>query len=65
MSIHAFYVSLNGTETEISKSETLLGVTLDNDLKLNAHIKSLCREVAHKLTAFSQVRKYLTFDQKL
>ena len=49
MSIHAFYISLNDIEIESSKNETLLGVTLDNDLKLNVHIKSLCRKVAHKL----------------
>ena len=54
MSIQAFYLRLNVTEIESSKNETLLVVTLDDDLKLNAHIKSLCRKVAHKLSPFSQ-----------
>ena len=47
--------SLNGIETESSKNEILLCVTLDNNLKLNAHIKSLCRKATHKLSGFSKI----------
>ena len=54
MSIHAFYLRLNVTEIKSSKNETLLCVTLDNNLKLNAYIKSLCRKVPHKLSPFSE-----------
>ena len=38
---HIDCISLNGTEIESSRNKTLLGVTLDNDLKCDAHIKSL------------------------
>ena len=47
--------SLNGIETESSKNEILLCVTLDNNLKLNAHIKPLCRKATHKLSGFSKI----------
>ena len=38
---------------------------LDNDLMFDAHIKSLCRESAQKLSALSRINKYLSYDQKL
>ena len=37
------YLNMNSSEIEISRNERLLGVILDNDLKFDAHIKSLCR----------------------
>ena len=34
---------------------SLLGVILDNNLKVDAHIKSLCRKAAQKLSALSRI----------
>ena len=59
------YTSLNGIEIESSRNETLLGVILDDDLKLDAHIKSLRRKAAQKLSALSRINTYLPNDQKL
>ena len=59
------YISLNGIEIESSRNETLLGVILDDDLKLDAHIKSLRRKAAQKLSALSRINTYLSNDQKL
>ena len=56
-------ISLNGNESNRSKS--LLGFILDNDLMFDAHIKSLCREAARKLSALCRISKYLSYDQKL
>ena len=58
------YLNMNSTEIEISGNERLLGVILDNDLKFDAHIKSLCRNAVGKLSALSQIIKYFTDDQK-
>ena len=58
------YLNMNNTEIEISGNERLLGVILDNDLKFDAHIKSLCRNAVGKLSALSQIIKYFTDDQK-
>ena len=38
------YISLNGVQIESSRNETLLGVVLDSDLKVDAHMKSLCKK---------------------
>ena len=43
------YIPLNGIEIESSGNETL-GVILDNDLKFDAHIKSLCRKATQRLS---------------
>ena len=59
------YTSLNGIEIESSRNETLLGVILDDDLKLDAHIKSLRRKAAQILSALSRINTYLSNDQKL
>ena len=59
------YISLNGIEIESSRNETLLGVILDDDLKLDAHIKSLRRKATQKLSALSRINTYLSNDQKL
>ena len=59
------YISLNGIQIESSRNETLLGVILDDDLKLDAHIKSLRRKAAQKLSALSRINTYLSNDQKL
>ena len=50
------YISLNGTEVESSRNETLLGVILNSDLKFDAHIKSLSRVAAQKLSALSRIK---------
>ena len=59
------FINLNGIETESSRNEALLGVALDNDLKFDAHIKSLSRKAAQKLSVLSRTNKYLPYDQKL
>ena len=48
-----------------SKPEKCIGNgSLDNNLKFDGHIKSLCGKVTRKLRALSRINKYLTCDQK-
>ena len=39
-----YYISLNGVQIESSRNETLLGVVLDSDLKVDAYVRSLCKK---------------------
>ena len=57
------YISSNGIEIESNKNKLLIGVILDNDLKFDAHIKSLCKNATLKLSAFCQINKYLSYYQ--
>ena len=41
----------------------LLGIQIDNKLKLNEHIHGLCSKVNQKVTAFARLNTYLSPDQ--
>lgn len=68
MPLHVFSKSssnwLHKLEWHSSGNENIIGAILDEDLKFNAHIKSLCRKAGQKLKALSRVHKYLSYDQK-
>ena len=47
-----------------SKKEKLLGVTIDNDLKFESHIESLCSKASQKLYALSRMSSYMGLGQR-
>ena len=47
-----------------SKTEKLLGLTIDNQLKFDTHIDKICKEVGRKISALSRLSYYLTAPQK-
>ena len=47
-----------------SKKEKLLGVTIDNDLKFESHIESLCSKVSQKLYALSRMSSYMGLGRR-
>ena len=47
----------NKTITE-STSGKLLGITIDNNLTMNDHIKHLCKQAGNKLNALARIGKY-------
>ena len=49
---------------EKDKEEVILGVTIDNNLTFNSHIKSICRKAGQKLSALSRISPYLEADKK-
>ena len=49
---------------ENSKEEVVLGVTIDNKLTFDSHIKSICRKVGQKLGALLRITNYLNSSQK-
>ena len=49
---------------ENSKEEVVLGVTIDNKLTFDSHIKNICRKVGQKLGALLRITNYLNSSQK-
>ena len=49
---------------ENSKEEVILGITIDNKLTFDSHIKSICRKAGQKLSALSRTSPYLETDKK-
>ena len=49
---------------ENSKEEVILGITIDNKLTFDSHIKSICRKAGQKLSALSRISPYLETDKK-
>ena len=47
-----------------SDKEKLLGVTIDNHLKFESHIKNLCSKASQKLYALSRVYSYMSLNQR-
>ena len=47
-----------------SKEVKPLGVTVDNELKLDSHIANICFKANLKLSLFGRLARLLTFDKK-
>ena len=53
-----------GNETiKNSKSEKLLGITIDEKLTFNEHIGNLCKKASQKLHALARILKYMDKDK--
>ena len=51
-------------EIKNSEKEKLLGVTIDNKLTFEPHVKNLCNKVSQKLNALARVSHYINFEQR-
>ena len=49
---------------ENSKEEVVLGVTIDNKLTFDSHMKNICRKAGQKLGALLRITNYLNSSQK-
>ena len=59
---HRFeHLRLNVRETQVWEKNQfkLFGVTIDNEIKFNAHITKICRKANSKLRALSRLARYL------
>ena len=53
-----------GSETITnSKSEKLLGITIDHKLKFNEHVNNLCKKANQKLHALARISNYMSKDK--
>ena len=58
-------ISVDGN-TIISANEiNVLGVTLDDKLKFNSHVQSLCFRASRQMNSFKRIAKYLNVERRL
>ena len=51
---------------ENSKEDVILGITFDNKLTFDSHMKRMCQNAGQKLSALSRISPYLeTFEKEL
>ena len=49
---------------ENSREEVILGITIDNKLSFDSHIRKICRKAGQKLSVLLRIANNLEFDQK-
>ena len=57
--------NINEFETESSKREKLLGISIDTTLSFEHHITSLCKKASQKLHALARIAHYMDFERSL
>ena len=58
-----FTVNVKGKIIPCSNVVKLLGITIDNELKLKKHTEDLCKKASYKLHALRRIRGYLTVEK--
>ena len=61
--VHTF--SFRGTNITTDSEVTILGVTVDNKLTFNSHIKTLCTKAARQLNVLKRLNRVLDFKSRL
>ena len=56
-------LNIEGKTLPTTDTVKLLGIQIDNKLKLNKHIHGLCSKVHQKVGAFARLNTYLSPDQ--
>ena len=46
-----------------SRTFKLLGITIDNELKIDEYISKVCKKAQRKLTVLTRIKKYLDFNK--
>ena len=57
------HLNIEGKKLPTSDTVKLLSIQIDNELKLNKHIRGLCSKVHQKVSAFARLNTYLSPDQ--
>lgn len=58
------FVNISNFNIKNSKSEKLLGVTIDSELKFVEHINNMCVEASQKLSALSRIIHLMSLDKQ-
>ena len=58
------WVRLGNDQIWESRNVKLLGVTIDNQLKFDDHVKNICTKAGRKLSALTRMLKELSFQRK-
>ena len=57
-------VSIASEKVRNSKSEKLVGVSIDNKLNFNEHVIKLCDKASQKLNSVARVSSYTSIEKK-
>ena len=57
-------IKIDSFDINNTQCQKLLGITLDNKLNFNSHVKILCAKSSQKLHALSRVSQYMTLKQR-
>ena len=57
-----FFLEIENKLINVRRSVKLLGISVDDELKFDEHVKTLCQKVRRKVSAFSRVAPYI--DEK-
>ena len=57
---HKRDINILSERIQNTPSETLLGITIDNDLKFDIHVKSLCKKANLKLHALARISSFMS-----
>lgn len=55
---------INKIQINNSQSEKLLGITINNDLKFQDHIKNICQKESTKTNALSRITPYMGLPER-
>ena len=57
-----FFLEVKNKSIDVTRSVRLLGINVDDELKFDKHVKTMCQNVSRKISAFSRVAPYI--DEK-
>ena len=57
-------INSNNSQIKSSKSEELLGVIIDSELRFEKHIMKLCRKANQKVHALSRIANFMTLKKR-
>ena len=55
---------IDGLLIDSSKTEVLLGITIDHELKFDDHVNRLCKKASRKLNAFARIAPFMNVSKK-
>ena len=59
----SFSINIRGINIPSKNEVTLLGITIDHELKFNKHIEDICKRASFKLYVLNRIKKYVGTDK--
>ena len=56
-------VSIDGTQITSSTAETLLGITINSELKFENQLSAICNKVSRKINALGRIASYMSLEK--
>ena len=57
-------IFVEGEQIQNSKSEKLLGVTMDNILSFTGHVHKICEKASQKLNALARLLSFMSLEKR-